>query len=40
MGPAGCGATETAAAEVLSLPMYPELADAHVEQVCAALRAL
>lgn len=40
MGPAACRATETAAAEVLSLPMYPELADAQVEQVCAALRAL
>jgi dTDP-4-amino-4,6-dideoxygalactose transaminase len=38
LGPAGCRTTEAAAAEVLSLPLYPELSDAQVEQVCAALR--
>ncbi len=37
LGPARCRASETAAAEVLSLPMYPELTDAQVEQVCAGL---
>jgi hypothetical protein len=40
LGPAGCGETERAAREVLSLPMYPELTDAQVEQVCGALRRL
>jgi dTDP-4-amino-4,6-dideoxygalactose transaminase len=40
LGPAGCGETERAATEVLSLPMYPELSDAEVERVCAALRRL
>jgi dTDP-4-amino-4,6-dideoxygalactose transaminase len=39
LGPAGCAATEAAADEVLSLPLYPELTDAQVEQVCASLRA-
>jgi dTDP-4-amino-4,6-dideoxygalactose transaminase len=40
LGPAGCAETARAAQEVLSLPMFPELTDAQVEQVCAALRAL
>jgi len=40
LGPARCAATERAAAEVLSLPMYPELTDAEVARVCAALREL
>lgn len=40
LGPAGCAATAAAADEVLSLPLYPELTDAQVEQVCAALRGL
>ncbi len=40
LGPAGCAATEQASAEVLSLPMYPQLTDAQVEQVCTALRHL
>ncbi|WP_439577246.1 DegT/DnrJ/EryC1/StrS family aminotransferase [Elioraea sp.] len=40
LGPAACRATERAAAEVLSLPMYPELTDAQVEAVCTAIRAL
>ena len=35
-----CVAAELAARQVLSLPMYPELSDAQVEQVCAALRKL
>jgi dTDP-4-amino-4,6-dideoxygalactose transaminase len=38
LGPAGCRATEIAAEQVLSLPMYPELTDAQVTQVCEALR--
>jgi dTDP-4-amino-4,6-dideoxygalactose transaminase len=38
LGPAGCRATEIAAEQVLSLPMYPELTDAQVAQVCEALR--
>ena len=40
LGPAGCVASERASAEVLSLPMYPQLTEAQVEQVCAALRRL
>jgi hypothetical protein len=40
LGPAGCAATERAAAEVLSLPMFPELTDAQVDAVCAALARL
>ncbi len=32
--------TEAAAREVLSLPMYPELTDAQVDQVCEAVRAV
>jgi dTDP-4-amino-4,6-dideoxygalactose transaminase len=40
LGPAACRETERAAAEVLSLPMFPELTDAQVDQVCAAIRAL
>jgi dTDP-4-amino-4,6-dideoxygalactose transaminase len=40
LGPAACRETERAAAEVLSLPMFPELTDAQVERVCEALRAL
>jgi len=37
LGPAACHVTERAAAEVLSLPMYPELQDAQVAQVCEAI---
>jgi dTDP-4-amino-4,6-dideoxygalactose transaminase len=37
-GPAGCRHTAHAAGEVLSLPMFPELTDAQVAAVCAALR--
>jgi dTDP-4-amino-4,6-dideoxygalactose transaminase len=40
MGPSRCAETERASAEVLSLPMYPQLSDAQVEQVGAALRML
>ncbi|MBK1662282.1 DegT/DnrJ/EryC1/StrS family aminotransferase [Paracraurococcus ruber] len=40
LGPAGCAETARAAEEVFSLPMYPELTDAQVEHVCAALRRL
>ena len=38
LGPSGCQQTEAVARDVLSLPLYPELTDAQVEQVCAALR--
>ncbi|MFC3126286.1 DegT/DnrJ/EryC1/StrS family aminotransferase [Pseudoroseomonas globiformis] len=38
LGPAACAETELAVREVLSLPIFPELTDAQVEQVCAALR--
>ena len=38
LGPSGCQQTEAVARHVLSLPLYPELTDAQVEQVCAALR--
>jgi hypothetical protein len=40
MGPARCRETELAAAQVMSLPMFPQLTDAQVEAVCAALRNL
>jgi dTDP-4-amino-4,6-dideoxygalactose transaminase len=37
LGPSRCVASERAAAEVLSLPMWPELTDNQVEAVCLAL---
>lgn len=37
LGPSRCVETERAAAEVLSLPIYPELTDDQVATVCAAL---
>jgi dTDP-4-amino-4,6-dideoxygalactose transaminase len=40
LGAAGCRATEAAASEVLSLPLYPELTDDEVAQVATALRRL
>ena len=40
LGPSGCTASERASAEVLSLPMFPELTDEQVEIVCAALSRL
>jgi len=36
----GCRNAEQAAAEVLSLPLYPELTDDQVQTVCQALRHL
>jgi dTDP-4-amino-4,6-dideoxygalactose transaminase len=38
LGPSGCRVTETAAQQVLSLPVYPELTESQVAQVCEALR--
>jgi dTDP-4-amino-4,6-dideoxygalactose transaminase len=40
LGPSGCRETERAAREVMSLPMFPEMTAAQVEQVCAGLRAV
>ena len=40
LGPASCAETARAAGEVMSLPVFPEITDAQVERVCAALRAL
>ena len=40
LGPAGCRASETAADQVLSLPIYPELTDDEVATICAALEKL
>jgi dTDP-4-amino-4,6-dideoxygalactose transaminase len=40
LGSSHCRATELAAEQVLSLPMYPELSDAQVTHVCEALRRL
>ncbi len=40
LGPAGCRASESAAAEVLSLPVYPELSDAEAGRITAALRTM
>jgi len=40
LGPGGLPETERAAREVLSLPMYPQLADAQVAEVAAAIRRL
>jgi dTDP-4-amino-4,6-dideoxygalactose transaminase len=37
LGPAACRASERTAAEVLSLPMFPELTDAQVSAVCETL---
>jgi dTDP-4-amino-4,6-dideoxygalactose transaminase len=37
LGPSGCVETELAATEVLSLPLYPELTDEQVAQVCDAI---
>jgi len=39
LAPGGLPHTERAALEVLSLPMYPQLSEAQVDAVCAALRA-
>ena len=40
IGPGGLGESERAAREVLSLPIYPELGDAEVARVIAALRGI
>jgi dTDP-4-amino-4,6-dideoxygalactose transaminase len=40
LGPAGCIASEAAASQVLSLPMYPELTDPQVSRICDALRGI
>ena len=40
LGPNRCRASEQASTEVFSLPMFPELSDDQVAQVCAALRNL
>ncbi len=40
LGPSNCRVTELAAEQVLSLPMYPELTEGQVAQVCEALRRL
>jgi dTDP-4-amino-4,6-dideoxygalactose transaminase len=40
LGPSHCRATEIAAQQVLSLPMYPELTDTQIARVCEALRRL
>ena len=37
LGPSRCQATERAAAEILSLPLYPELTDDQVTVVCRAI---
>lgn len=37
LGPSGCRHSAWASGEVLSLPMYPQLTDAQVDIVCAAL---
>lgn len=37
LGPSGCRQTAVAAGQVISLPLYPELSDQQVEQVCAAI---
>jgi len=40
LGPACCRATEIAAGQVLSLPMYPELTDGQVAHICDVLQAI
>jgi len=40
LGAGGCPETERAARQVLSLPLYPELTDNEVAEVCKALRTL
>jgi dTDP-4-amino-4,6-dideoxygalactose transaminase len=40
LGPSLCRASDAAAAEVLSLPMFPELTETQVAAVCNALRSL
>ena len=40
LGPSGCRQTEIAAQQILSLPLYAELAESQVAQVCEAIRSL
>jgi dTDP-4-amino-4,6-dideoxygalactose transaminase len=40
LGPSGCRESEIVSQEILSLPMFAELTDTQVEQVCTALRTL
>jgi dTDP-4-amino-4,6-dideoxygalactose transaminase len=40
LGPSACRASEVAAEEVLSLPIFPQMTDQQVERVCAALKAV
>jgi dTDP-4-amino-4,6-dideoxygalactose transaminase len=40
LGPSRCAMTEAASAQVLSLPMYPELSDDEVGRIATALRRL
>ena len=40
LGPAGCHQSATAASEVLSLPIYPELTADEVTIICQGLRAV
>ncbi len=39
LGPSGLGHTERAAGEILSLPMYPQLDEAAIDRVIAAIAA-
>jgi len=39
-GPSGCRETSRAAGEVMSLPVFPEMTEAQLAKVCAALRGL
>jgi dTDP-4-amino-4,6-dideoxygalactose transaminase len=39
LGPAGCRATDAIVAEILSLPMFPEMGGAQIDHVVNALRA-
>lgn len=40
LGPAGCQTTETAAREVMSLPMFPQLTEAQIDHVAKTLQRL
>ncbi len=40
LAPSGCPETTSAARQILSLPLYPELTDDQVGFICNALRAL
>lgn len=40
LGPSGCAASAAAAQEILSLPMFPELAPHQIDRICGALATL